>query len=197
MKIGCWVALGMMLVMESCTYLKGSSGEKTILQADTIQAAENKLENDTAMVACNVADAGYLKDKSSELVVEAISSWKLERIMLVDPMKNVAPSIHGCSIVAVCDTVSKEQSVEIRSLLLDSDSYKQSQIVKNATFLPDYACRFVKGDEVVDVLVALYCDDIKVYHLEKEFTLDITPSHTAFASFIKQVFPNDKYIKKY
>ncbi len=139
----------------------------------------------------------YLKDKTSKFVAEAIGNWRLTNVMLINPMGNKGNVIHGCSIVASSDNISNEYSKNFRDLLLNPNSYRQSDVVKNATFLPDYACRFSSNGINIDVLVALYCDDIKVYHNDKEYTLDITPSHNAFATFIKAVFPNDDYIKKY
>jgi len=139
----------------------------------------------------------YLKDKTSEYIFNAIKNWELSSVMLIDPMGNKGKLMHGFTIFESCDRISTENSKRIKDILVASSSYKQSDVVKNSTFLPDYACRFSKDGEYVDVLVALYCDDIKIYHKDKEYTLDISPSHKAFANYIQTIFPNDKYIKKY
>ena len=145
---------------------------------------------------CNNRKAAFFKKKTSEKVVEAVKGWKIESVMLLDPLKDDGDKIQGFTIIS-SDTVEQNTMNVFRGLLLDSDNFKKGNIVKNSTFLPDYACRFANDGEYVDVLVALYCDDIKIYHNDKVHTLDITPSHAHFADFIKGVFPQDNFIRKY
>ena len=138
----------------------------------------------------------FFQQKTSEFINNAITEWTLEKVALLDPFKSDGDKIQGFGVVA--EKSAKPVNIqEIRKLLLASENYKQSNMVKNATFLPDYACRFTNNDETVDVLVALYCDDLKIYYKSEVYTLDITPSHKKFADFIKNMFPLDNFLKKY
>lgn len=140
----------------------------------------------------------YLYREVGENVSEVLYKGEITNIYLLDPMKNDGEKCcNQFSIIERIDSVSPNLNGIFNSLLSVGSNFSQTNVVKNATFLPDYACVYYYEGRTVYVLVALYCDDIRVYDGSNYMTFDISPSHQDFVNFAMYSFPSDKFLLKY
>jgi len=145
-----------------------------------------------------ISKASPIVDITDTTIASAIDKGQILSVSLINPFgEGQTERIRNYSIVGQIDSISKSQQKRIRNLLSSADSYKISNVVVNATFLPDVAISMDYQGQRIDALFSLYSDVMKLFDNEHEFTLDISPSKQKWVSVFIDLFPNDEFIKKY
>ncbi len=143
----------------------------------------------------NISNISEITDT---IVASVISSGKVSSVYLLDPLnKEKKEKLQGYSIIEQSSDLSKAKQKKIRSLLVSTDAYKISNVVVNATFLPDAAISIDNKESSIDFLYSFYSDFMKVFCGGNEYTLNISPSRIDWLSIFIEIFPNDEFIKKY
>jgi len=168
----------------------------TLFMSDSILNKSDMMES--ADISNHGMSPDYFREINGQKADDVIKKGKLVKVMLLNPFeKDVKSDCKGFPIISEVDSVGLRSLKSFSKLLLRNDCYMKGGLIKNASFLPDYACMYQLGDDVVYVLVALYCDDIRVYFSNDYKTMDIGPTHAEFAQFARMSFPDDKYLTRY
>ncbi len=92
-------------------------------------------------------------------------------------------------------TVSPIQASELKSALLDPDSYLWGS-TKECIFDPGLRVSFGHASDVIDVLFCFSCDELSVYRNRRLVgAKDFDPSRAKFVAFAKRVFSTDQIIQ--
>ncbi len=154
---------------------------------------------DTAQVAVAEPEFDieeYLrKRKETEAkVLSMLDGCKIESAYLVDPQADKAEKIQGFSII---DKSKENPKPALVSLLCDTASYVNSNIVNNCAFMPDVAFVVEKNGQRVEFLLSFYCQAVVFYTPEEQVRRDFSPKYDEILKAVIEYFPTDNYIKHY
>ncbi len=125
-------------------------------------------------------------EKADSLTFLIIDPWSESTDNWMDGYGEVlASKVFSCECMKklVADTFS------------NPDAFVKSDIVKNCTFMPDYAivCHSKKGDVIV--AYSFYCDTCRFSKGDKYIDLDGERVRNGFLDIISKAFPNDRYVR--
>jgi len=96
----------------------------------------------------------------------------------------------GFPILKVGSTLKKEQLETFQSLVLDEKSYLWKS-AKRCLFRPEIGLRFIKGEDVVEILLSNWCSLWSFVHQGKQKIEDYDPISAKLEDFCTSLFPNE------
>lgn len=98
----------------------------------------------------------------------------------------------------VLQTKTVEDSLMVKSfsdMLVSPDSFQNEGMVKESTFMPDFAVLFISQRDSVIVSYSLYCDICRFQSRDEVIDLDGEKIRNEFIRSLKGVFPKDKFVR--
>lgn len=115
---------------------------------------------------------------------------------ILDPMQhNETNGFHGLHVL---DTQKESDTVivnDLKKILLDKDSFIQTDMVKNCAFLPDLGFRIFGSDTYIDLLFAFYCNECRIIFDNNTLQYDSENIRRPILQQAKMAFPKDRYIR--
>ena len=146
----------------------------------------------------SVRKISTIEEITSHNVFSTISEGSVSVALLLDPLNQQSgDKLKGNTIIGQNNNIPDNLEKEIKDALLSSESYKVSNVIVNATFLPDAALTIIKDNSEINVLFSFYSDVAKIFDGTDVFTLDITPSKKHWAAIFLSLFPDDEVLKRY
>lgn len=175
----------------------------------------------TVVILCVVGTCSYMSahtefikdDKSIEQIVLSQSTEILPEkvrniIMSADSVKGFlidswTPNdsitmMFGEAFGEVLQTKTVEDSLMVKSfsdMLVSPDSFQNEGMVKESTFMPDFAVLFISQRDSVIVSYSLYCDICRFQSRDEVIDLDGEKIRNEFIRSLKGVFPKDKFVR--
>ena len=113
---------------------------------------------------------------------EVVESYKIKI-----KKENSGTRIAGYPVVAQGPALTAQQIDQIRSVLLDRNTY-MFDYVKKCLFLPEYALKFRKGAGEVVVLLCFSCEELTFVYKGKELLEDFDNATPKIRGLIQALF---------
>lgn len=160
--------------------------------------ANNSVSEPENVFSGSVRKNSTIEDIISHNVFSIISEGTIAIASLLDPLnQQKGDKLNGFTVIEQNKDITDDMKRGIKDALLSSKSYKVSNVIVNATFLPDVALTIIKDNSEINVLFSFYSDVVKIFDGTDEFTLDITPSKKDWATIFLSLFPEDEVLKRY
>lgn len=147
----------------------------------------------------DVANTQILGNEKS-ILPEAVQSLLQKSDSLVwhilDPMQKDDKNVfHGFYVLETKQESDTSIVNNLTKTLLNKDSFVETDMVKNCTFLPDLGFRVFCGKSFVDVMFAFYCDECRIVYGNNTFQSDCEIIRKEILQQAKNAFPKDRYIR--
>lgn len=119
--------------------------------------------------------------------------------MLLDPFSNNPDTtlmIGGGEVLFRKTDSTKERVDAVISTLTNKKSFPASDYVKESTFMPDLALRFIYDKDTVIVAYSFYCDLCRFQKGYKYADYDGEKIRKELLRLSLQIFSNDKYLRE-
>lgn len=119
--------------------------------------------------------------------------------MLLDAFSDMPDTtllIGGGEVLSRKIDYAKETIAAVVSTLIRKDAFPASDHVKESTFMPDLAMRFVYKRDTVVVAYSFYCDLCRFQKGYKYVDYDGENIRNEILNVSLEIFPNDKYLRE-
>ena len=149
---------------------------RDVAAVDSLANIENEIKNQCLK----------LIGQADSLTVIAIDPWSVSD---EDRMEGYG------EILYTVDLNDKEILTQWYEILSDPDNFEYSDVVKNCTFMPDYALAFHSAAGDTTVAYSFYCDTLRFADEDEYVDNDGEIIRLQFLELLNKTLPKDRYLR--
>lgn len=177
--------------------MNGGKVKKNDVQTDDAAGVSAKCDSTETVLSVysNVDDKSILPTEIQKALTDAVSvEW-----YMLDPMsegESPADNYHGYGEILSVASSDAEQVESVKSIFLKPQSFVDTEVLKNCTFIPDMALTLKTSEnEEVRILFSFYCNECLILKGSERFQSDCKLIRQEVLLMAKNLFPNDRYVR--